>query len=91
MIVTKGEAGSVCYQSGYTESFSAPEVETVDTTAAGDAFAGGFAWARGEGYELKDAIKFAGMVAGISVTRLGAQSSLPLLAEVRKFQNQRSL
>jgi hypothetical protein len=56
----------------------APEVaEVVDTTAAGDCFIGGLAVRLAEGASLADAVKFAVTAASISVTRLGAQSSLP--------------
>ena len=51
--------------------------EVVDTTAAGDAFMGGLAVALGEGRPLLEAARFAVQVAAASVTRPGAQPSLP--------------
>jgi ribokinase len=57
-------------------------VKAVDTTAAGDAFSGALTVALGEGRELHDAVRFAVAASALSVTRMGAQSSLPTRAEV---------
>jgi ribokinase len=66
---------------GYVSSF---QVEAVDTTAAGDAFNGGFAYALAHGgLDPLSAARFANAVAAVSVTRAGAQSSMPQLAEVQ--------
>lgn len=61
------------------------KVKAVDTTAAGDAFNGGFAVALARGMEPVAAAKFASAVAAISVTRKGAQPSMPTLREVEDF------
>ncbi|SHH56988.1 ribokinase [Thermosipho atlanticus] len=61
------------------------KVKAVDTTAAGDVFNGAFAVALTEGKNIKEAIKFATAAAAISVTRKGAQSSIPTKQEVEKF------
>jgi ribokinase len=53
----------------------------VDTTAAGDAFNGALAVALTEGASLDQAVRFATIAASISVTRAGAQPSLPTRAE----------
>jgi ribokinase len=60
-------------------------VEAIDTTAAGDAFNGGLAYALGRGLSMAEAIRYANAVAAISVTRMGAQPSLPTGAEVAAF------
>ena len=60
----------------------ARSVTPVDTTAAGDAFNGAFAVALSEGAELDRAVRFATTAAGISVTRHGAQPSMPSRQEV---------
>jgi ribokinase len=57
----------------------------VDTTAAGDAFNAGFAVGLAQGMPPVEAARFASAVAGISVTRQGAQPSLPTLSETRSF------
>jgi ribokinase len=61
----------------------AAKVQVVDTTAAGDTFNGAFAYALTEGAEPSDAARFACFAAAISVTRPGAQPSMPHLEEVR--------
>lgn len=60
-------------------------VRAVDTTAAGDAFNGGFAAGLMLGKTPEESALFAGGVAGISVTRRGAQPSMPTRAEVEAF------
>jgi len=54
----------------------------VDTTAAGDVFNGGLAVALAEGKNTIDAVSFACEAAAFSVTRLGAQSSIPYRNEL---------
>jgi ribokinase len=61
-------------------------VEAIDTTAAGDAFNGGFAFALTQiGLDRLSAARFANAVAAVSVTKLGAQNSMPQLREVEEF------
>jgi ribokinase len=60
-------------------------VRAVDTTAAGDAFNGAFAVALLHGQDPLSSASWASAVAAISVTRPGAQSSMPTLAEVDRF------
>ncbi len=61
----------------------AVKVQAVDTTAAGDSFNGAFAYALAEGAEPVEAARFACAAAAVSVTRPGAQPSMPRLGEVR--------
>jgi ribokinase len=61
------------------------QVEAVDATAAGDAFNGGLAVALARGEPLERAVRYAHAVAALSVTRLGAQPSLPTADEVASF------
>jgi ribokinase len=60
-------------------------VEAVDTTAAGDAFNAGFAVGMLRGYTISRSAVFASAVAAISVTRSGAQTSMPSGDEVERF------
>jgi len=60
-------------------------VEAVDTTAAGDSFNAGLAWALGEGKSGAEAIRAASAVAAISVTGKGAQGAMPTAATVEQF------
>jgi ribokinase len=61
------------------------KVTAVDTTAAGDVFNGAFAVALAEGEDVLAAARFANAAAAISVTRPGAQSSVPSREEVETF------
>lgn len=69
------------------QSFTLPgyKVVAVDTTAAGDAFAGALATALVAGKDLREATAFANAVGALTVTRAGAQSSMPDLAEAEAF------
>lgn len=60
-------------------------VEAVDTTAAGDAFNAGLAVALSAGSSLSEAIPHANAAAALSVTRPGAQTSMPMRGEVERF------
>lgn len=70
---------------GLGESLPAFPVKAIDTTAAGDAFNGGFATGLMLGKPPVESACFAAAVAAISVTRSGAQPSMPNMAEVRAF------
>ena len=59
--------------------------DVVDTTGAGDAFNGAFAYALSKKQNNKDAIEFANKVAGISTTRAGAANAMPKLKEVEDY------
>jgi ribokinase len=64
------------------------QVEAIDTTAAGDAFNGGFAFALTQGgLDPLPAARFANAVAAVSVTKVGAQNSMPELREVEELLN----
>jgi ribokinase len=71
------------------EFIPAFSIVTVDTTAAGDAFNGGFAVRLMRGDSTRDSAIFASAVAAISVSRHGAQPSMPTESEVLAFLNER--
>lgn len=77
VVVTMGSLGAIICEQGKISKVDARKVETVDTTAAGDVFNGALAVALSEGRQLGEAVEFACEAAAISVTRLGAQSSIP--------------
>ena len=82
-IVTLGSEGAVLITSdGDLTRVSAPTVNPVDTTGAGDAFVGVFAFGLASGKNPEDAMKLGIKVASMSVTRKGAQSSYPSQAEI---------
>jgi len=83
VIVTMGEQGAYISSDNYhglIPGFTAGVV--IDTVAAGDTFCGGLAIALAEGKSLKDAVQFANAAAALSVTKIGAQASIPLRTEV---------
>jgi ribokinase len=95
MLLAKGIAGVVLKLGAagvYLASQGAPgeaiagfPVKAIDTTAAGDAFNGAFATGLMLGKTPQQSARFANAVAGISVTRMGAQSSMPTMEEVTAF------
>lgn len=85
VILTLGEKGALLVGPSEEMYIPAYEVEVVDTTAAGDAFVGGFAVALAEGENLANAVRFANAAGALTVTRLGAQPSLPTRKEVESL------
>jgi ribokinase len=83
VLVTLGAQGVLAVlDDGVPQHFAAPRVAAVDTTAAGDTFIGGFAAQLAQGAALGDAIRFGQRAAALSVTRAGAQPSIPTRAEL---------
>jgi ribokinase len=86
VIITLGAQGSLFADGQGFEHFPAPVVKAVDTTAAGDTFVGGFAAALAAGKDEAQAIRFGQVAAALSVTRAGAQPSIPALSDVQAFK-----
>jgi ribokinase len=84
-IVTLGAKGALWVGGGQSGFVPGCRVEAVDSTAAGDAFSGGLACALARGLSLEEAVRYASCVGALSVTRLGAQPSLPTEREVHAF------
>lgn len=82
VIITMGAAGAFLLENGKHEIIPAPKVEAVDTTAAGDTFNGALVVALSGGKAIRESIAFANKAAAISVTRIGAQSSVPYRKEI---------
>ena len=85
VILTMGSKGFLLADGNATELVPAMKVKAVDTTAAGDAFTGSLAVGLAQGRSLRDAALFANRVAAFSVTRLGAQPSMPTMEELQEF------
>jgi len=82
VIITMGAAGAFLLINGESEIIHASKVKAVDTTAAGDTFNGALAVGLSEGKTIQESIAFANKAAAISVTRIGAQSSVPYRKEI---------
>ncbi len=85
LVVTLGPRGCVRINREGMKHFPAREVAAVDTTAAGDCFNGALAVALSEEKEMDDAIQFAISASALSITKLGAQTSLPYRKEIDAF------
>ena len=82
LIITRGQRGAELIQHGGNTLLPAYVVTAVDTTGAGDAFNGALATALARGTQILEAVRYANAAAALSVTRFGAQTSLPTHAEV---------
>jgi ribokinase len=83
VVLTLGAEGALVYRDGTIETFPAIPVEVVDTTGAGDAFCGAFVAFLADGKDPFDAAALAVVAGSLSVSRAGAQPSLPTLAEIQ--------
>lgn len=85
VVVTLGRDGVLVVTSGEEYHLPAWHVDAIDTTAAGDTFSAALAVGVARGEELREAAARAVAAASLSVTRRGAQPSLPTSAEVEAF------
>ena len=85
VIITMGEQGFLLTTPQQSKFVKAIKVTPVDSTAAGDAFTGSLAAALASGKSIEEAADFANYVAALSVTKVGAQASMPTLKEVEDF------
>lgn len=85
VVITMGNRGVVYNCGEEIVHKSANKVEAVDTTAAGDSFSGAIAVALSNGKNIDEAIDFANIVGALTVTKKGAQQSLPSKVEVEEF------
>ena len=78
-VVTLGEKGAAYTDKDHSKvvRVSAPKVNAIDTTGAGDSFVGSFAFGLATGFEIEKAVKLGCACASDSVTKLGTQSSYP--------------
>ena len=85
VIITLGGDGAILSDGSSVEWIEAFPVSAVDTTAAGDAFAGAFAVRLVDSGSATDAVRFASAAGALAATRLGAQVGMPTLTEIEQF------
>jgi ribokinase len=91
VVLKRGSEGAYVSSAGGNAAWvPAFAVEAIDTVGAGDCFNGAFAVALLEGQDASGAARFASAAAAISVTRRGAQASMPSRSEVDEFLAQRN-
>lgn len=86
VLITLGNAGAVFTDgTSLIHSPAVKQVRAVDPTAAGDSFVGAFCVALCRKMPIQDCLRFANHAAALTVTKMGAQPSLPKLSEVEEF------
>ena len=89
VVITLGEKGAYVRNSIINQHVPAFNMgdKVLETTGAGDAFNGGFAYALAEGMSLIEAVRFGSATAAISVTRLGTAPAMPVNSEIQDLLN----
>ena len=83
VVITLGSSGSFAVgANGATVRVPAARAEVVDTTGAGDTFIGALAAGRAKGLSLEESMRWGAAAAAVTVSRLGAQQSIPTAEEV---------
>lgn len=82
-VITLGREGSAVVSGKISEIIPAAKVSAVDTTGAGDSFIGALSYALGHNMGIVEACRFATECSAITVCGVGAQSSMPLLADIK--------
>ena len=82
VVITMGSQGAILRQADHTTHVPPISVKAIDTTAAGDAFAGALAVAWAQNDDLLDAVRIANAAGAIAASRAGAQSSLANREEI---------
>ncbi len=90
VIITIGRKGALILDSSGSDLVGGFKVNAVDTTVAGDVFNGALAVALAEKKNIWEAVKFSNAAAALSVTKMGAQSSVPRRDDILEFLENKS-
>ncbi len=82
VVVTLGSQGALIKENNEYHFVEATKVDAIDTTAAGDTFCGAVCVGLSEGKSILDSVKMAALAAALTVTRMGAQTSIPFRSEL---------
>lgn len=82
VVITLGDLGALVCENGLFHEVKAVKVEAIDTTAAGDTFCGALCVGISEGKTIVDSVKMAAKASALTVTKMGAQSSIPYRSEL---------
>lgn len=82
VVITMGAQGAFIKEKDQYYTVDAVKVSAIDTTAAGDSFSGTLCVGLSEGKSILESVKMAARVAALTVTRMGAQSSIPYRNEL---------
>jgi ribokinase len=82
VVITLGSQGALINENNEYQFVKAYKVDTIDTTAAGDTFCGAVCVGLSEGKSILDSVKMAARAAALTVTRMGAQGSIPYRSEL---------
>jgi ribokinase len=85
VVITLGSQGALIKEYSDYHFVEATKVEALDTTAAGDTFCGSVCVGLSEGKSILDSVKLAARASAITVTRMGAQTSIPYRTELSSF------
>ena len=87
VVITMGSMGAFVKEKDQYHIVEAFKVVAVDTTAAGDSFSGALVVGLSEGKTILESVKAAAKVAALTVTRMGAQSSIPYRNELSLLES----
>ncbi len=85
IVITMGDKGVMVINKNLEAHIQAEKIEAVDTEGAGDIFAGAFTYFYARTYDILKSSRFANKIAAISVTRYGAQNSIPTSEEISRI------
>jgi ribokinase len=89
VVITLGAQGALIKQGNEYLIAEAYKVDTIDTTAAGDSFCGSLCVGLSEGKSILEAVRLAARASALTVTRMGAQSSIPYRSELSSLDTEK--